>query len=305
MEYSGEKRSVHVSGFVAAVGLPNAGKSTLVNRFLREKISIVTPKPQTTRTNVTCILSTEDYQVVFIDTPGLLKPRYRMQEVMASFITNAVAGADIILVIIDSSRGEGSFHPRLVSFADEIGSKMTVVALNKIDLVRKHMLLGIIAKTHDLFPSAEIVPVSATDGDGADELFSVILSRLPEGPSYFPEDMISSESERFFASELIREAVFLTMEEEIPYASAVAIDQYEEKPELVIISASILVEKDSQKPILIGKGGRTIKDIGTRARLGIEEFLGTKVFLELRVKVRKDWRDKDVYLREVGLLKER
>ena len=305
MESTGEKRSIHISGFVAVVGLPNAGKSTLVNRFLKEKISIVTPKPQTTRTNVTCILSADDYQVIFIDTPGLLKPRYRMQEVMASFITNAVAGADIILVIIDSSRGEGSFHPRLVSFADEIGSKMTVVALNKIDLVRKYKLLGIIAKTHDLFPGAEIIPVSATEGDGADELFSVILSRLPEGPSYFPEDMISSESERFFASELIREAVFLVMEEEIPYATAVVIDQYEEKPELVVISASILAEKDSQKPILIGKGGRTIKDIGTRARLGIEEFLGTKVFLELRVKVRKDWRDKDVYLREIGLLKER
>jgi GTP-binding protein Era len=305
MENSAEQRSAHLSGFVAVVGLTNSGKSTLVNRFLREKISIVSSKPQTTRANVTCILSEEDYQVIFIDTPGLLKPRYRMQEVMASFITNAVAQADLILVIVDSSRCEGSFHPRLVGFADEIRSKKTVVALNKIDLVRKESLLGIIAGAHNLFHGAEIVPISATEGDGTDELFSVILRHLPEGPPYFPEDMISSESERFFASELIREAVFLVMEEEIPYATAVVIDRYEEKPELVVIGAAILVEKDSQKPILIGKGGRTIKDIGTRARLGIEEFLGTKVFLELRVKVRNDWRDKDIYLREIGLLKDR
>jgi len=305
MERSSGEGTGRVSGFVAVVGLPNAGKSTLVNRFLMKKISIVTPKPQTTRSNITCILTGDAYQVIFIDTPGLLTPRYRMQEVMASFITSAVSDADLILVLVDVSRHDGSFHPRLAGFAEEIRSRKTIVALTKIDLVRKDSLLGIIAGAHDLFHGAEIVPVSATEGDGMDDLFSVILGHLPEGPVYFPGDMISSESERFFASELIREAVFLAMDEEIPYATAAVIDRYEEKPGLVVIIASILVEKDSQKPILIGRGGRTIKDIGTRARLGIEEFLGTKVFLDLRVKVRKDWRDKDAYLREIGLLKGR
>jgi GTPase len=302
---SGELDTAHRSGFVAVVGLPNAGKSTLVNRFLKEKLSIVSSKPQTTRTNVTCILSAPGYQAVFIDTPGLLAPRYRMQEVMASFISNAVAEADIVLVIIDVSKFRGSFHPRLVEFAGEIANRQVVVALNKIDLVRKGSLLEIIAVADVLFHGAEIVPISAEFGDGVDDLFGVILARLPEGPAYFPEDTISTESERFFASELIREAVFITMKEEIPYATAVVIDQYEDKPEIVHIAASILVEKDSQKPILIGRKGAAIKDIGTRARLGIEEFLGKKVFLELFVKVRKDWRDKDLYLREIGMLKER
>jgi GTPase len=302
-EKPGEKR-IHRSGFVAVAGLPNAGKSTLVNRFLREKLSIVSPKPQTTRSNVTCILSAEDYQIVFVDTPGLLTPRYRLQEVMASFAANAVADADIVLVLIDSSRCEGSFHHRLKSFAEELGSKKAVIALNKIDLVKKPSLLGLIARTSELFPGAEIVPVCAADGDGVDELFSVILGALPEGPAYFPEDMISTESERFFAAELIREAVFLAMEEEIPYASAVVIEQYEENPDLTVIGASILVEKDSQKPIIIGKSGATIKAIGTKARLGIEAFLGGKVFLDLNVKVRKDWREKDSYLREIGMLRE-
>jgi GTPase len=303
-ESGAEEKKPHISGFVAVVGLPNAGKSTLVNRFLREKISIVSPKPQTTRSNVTCILSSDDYQVIFVDTPGILKPRYRMQEVMASYITAATQDADLILLIIDASRYSGELPPPLVGFAEEMRGKKIVVALNKIDLIpKKEVLLELILKTNELIPGAEIIPISATEGEGTDELFDVILNHLPEGPIYFPEDMISNESERFFASELIREAIFLTMEEEIPYSTAVIIEGFEEKPANVVITASILVEKDSQKPILIGKKGATIKEIGTKARLAIEEFLGIKVFLDLHVKVRKDWRKKDVFLREIGLLK--
>ncbi|MFA6472809.1 MAG: GTPase Era [Candidatus Latescibacterota bacterium] len=293
----------HKCGFVAVVGLPNAGKSTLVNRYLKEKISIVSMKPQTTRTNITCILSTDTYQIIFVDTPGLLKPRYRMQEVMASFVKSAVEEADVLLVIIDASRFKGEFPPILVNFAGEIRSKKVVVALNKIDLIKKTALLDIIAKADTLFKGVDIIPISAIDGDGTDELSAVLLNDIPEGPSLFPEDSISSEPERFFVSELIREAVFLTMKEEIPYSSAVIIDNYEEKDDLVVIIASILIEKESQKPILIGKSGSMIKNIGTKARLGIEEFLGRKVFLDLRVKVKKDWRTKDNYLREIGLIR--
>ncbi len=300
---SDSKPPVHRCGFVAVVGLPNAGKSTLVNRFLDTKISIVSSKPQTTRSNVTCILSTDDSQIIFIDTPGLLKPRYRMQEVMASFIANAVAEADVILILIDVAKYDGSLPQRIVEFADETAGRKRVVALNKIDLVKKESLLEIIARTNESFPGADIVPISASEGDGVDELFGVIRGMMPEAPKYFPDDIISNESERFFAAELIREAVFLAMDEEIPYSTGVIVEKYEEKTGITVIYASILVEKDSQKPILVGKNGHTIKEIGTKARIGIEEFIGSKVFLDLRVKVRKDWREKDVFLREIGLLK--
>lgn len=304
----------HICGFAAIVGLPNAGKSTLVNRYIKEKVSIVTPKPQTTRTNVTSILSSDNYQVIFLDTPGMLKPRYKMQEVMASFISHAINEADVILLIIDVSQftlkqGQGlEHHPAIVSFASDVRgrgfkSKTLTVALNKIDLVKKSHLLPLIQKTTELFPGVDIIPVSALNGDGTDELFSVILKKLPEGPKLYPDDIISSEPERFFVAELIREAIFLTMDKEIPYSSAVIIDQFEEKEPKNIIHASILIEKKSHKPIIIGKKGATIKEIGTKARLGIEEFLGRKVYLDLHVKVRKNWRKKDVFLRETGLLR--
>ncbi len=293
----------HICGFAAIVGLPNAGKSTLVNRYIKEKVSIVTPKPQTTRINVTSILSSDNYQVIFLDTPGMLKPRYKMQEVMVSFISRAVNEADLILLIIDVSLFRKEHHPDIVSFASDVRGKKIIVVLNKIDLVHKSHLLPLIQKTTELFHGVDIIPVSALNGDGTDELFSVILKELPEGPKLYPDDIISSEPERFFVAELIREAIFLTMDKEIPYSSAVIIDQFEEKEPKNIIHASILIEKKSQKPIIIGKNGATIKEIGTKARLGIEEFLGRKVYLDLHVKVRKDWRKKDVYLREAGLLR--
>jgi GTPase len=293
----------HKSGFVAVVGLPNAGKSTLVNRFLREKVTIVSPKPQTTRANVNCILSAKDYQVIFVDTPGILRPRYRMQEVMASFVGAAVSDADMVLTIIDAARFTGDFPEQLTEFAEQVRGRDLVVALNKIDLMKKDALLAIMQKAFEVFHGAEVVPISASNGEGVDELFDVILKRLPEGPSYFPEDIVSNESERFFAAELIREAIFLTMKEEIPYSTAVIIEGFEEKEGLAVITASILVEKDSQKPILIGKKGATVKDIGTRARRAIEEFIGSPIFLNLHVKVRPDWRKKDNYLRDIGLLK--
>ncbi|MCE5251918.1 GTPase Era [bacterium] len=300
---SANTSKAHVCGFVAIAGLPNAGKSTLLNRYMKEKVSIVSNKPQTTRVNVTSILTTNDYQIIFVDTPGILKPRYKMQEVMASFITRAVEESDVILVIADVSAFKGPFHSEFEEFAAKIDASRAVVALNKIDLVKKASLLEIIHETSQLFPGCEIVPVSAIDGDGTEELLSVILAKLPQSPALYPGDVISDAPERFFVSELIREAIFLTMKQEIPYSSAVIIDSFEEKKPKVVIHASILVEKKSQKPIIIGKNGSTIKDIGSKARHGIESFLGKDVFLDLRVKIREDWRNKDAFLREIGLIK--
>ncbi len=293
----------HKCGFVAIVGLPNAGKSTLMNLYFNEKVSIVSPKPQTTRANVTTILSSENYQIIFIDTPGLLTPRYRMQEVMASLIKNAIVSSDVIIIIIDAAKFNGQHSPYIVKFANEINLKKVIVALNKIDIIKKVKLLELIQKTSILFPDVEIFPISALYGDGTEEIFNAILKKLPVGNKLYPDDIISTEPERFFVSEIIREAIFLTMSEEIPYSSSVIVDDFYEKSAKTVIYASILVDKNSQKPIIIGKNGKAIKEIGTKARKGIEEFLGREVFIDLHVKVRRNWRKKDEFLREIGLEK--
>lgn len=303
MNKHSDSNTSHFCGFAAIVGLPNTGKSTLVNRFLREKVSIVSPKPQTTRTNINCILSTSDYQIIFVDTPGILKPKYRMQETMKACVTNAVGEADVILVLYDASTFRDSIHPEIVTIAGKIDVGKAVVALNKIDLVEKPLLLVIMEHMARLFPGADIIPISALKGQGTDELLSVILTKLPEGPSLYPEDIISCETERFFVSEIIREAVFHTMGQEIPYSSAVIIDSFEEKNAIVVINATILVERKSQKPIIIGKGGSMIKRIGIMARQRIKAFLGKDVYLELYVKVSDDWRNRPSMLREIGLIK--
>jgi GTP-binding protein Era len=203
--------------------------------------------------------------------------------------------------MVDTSAFKGSFDDRIVTFAIENASKNVIVALNKIDIIKKDSLLEMIKVTDALFPDTEIIPVSALTGNGTDILFDAMLTKLPVSPKLYPDDMISTEPERFFVAEIIREAIFLTTTEEIPYSSGVIIAGYEEKDTKTVIHASIIVEKNSQKPIIIGKNGATIKKIGTKARLGIEEFLGGKVYLDLHVKVRKDWRNIDTFLRETGL----
>lgn len=290
-------------GYVAIVGLPNAGKSTLMNLYLEQKVSIVSPKPQTTRANVTTILSGDDFQIVFIDTPGLLKPKYKMQEVMASLVGTAVNAADVIMFVVDCSAFSERLNPGELKVAKQLASRKVIIALNKIDLKKKHELLEIIQKYSEAFPGAEIFPISALKKDGTNELFGAILESIPEGVKLYPDDIISTEPEKFFVAEIIREAVFMSLNDELPYSSAVIIENYEEKSPKVVIHASILVEKDSQKPIVIGRKGDKIKEIGTKARLAIEEFLETEVYLDLNVKVRKDWRNKDIYLREIGLFK--
>ncbi|MFC1541147.1 GTPase Era [Candidatus Latescibacterota bacterium] len=293
-------KTEHVCGFVAIVGLPNSGKSTLMNSYLKEKVSIVTPKPQTTRSNVTTILSSDNYQIIFIDTPGMLRPQYKMQEVMASLVRKAVSDSDLILVMVDASKFNGKYAQPFIEFADDIKSKEVIVVLNKIDIIKKETLLEMIQVTAELFPDKEIVPISALKGSGTDILFTEIIKKLPISCKLYPDNIISTEPERFFVAEIIREAIFLTTTEEIPYSSSVIIEGFEEKKSNIVIHATIIVEKKSQKPIIIGKNGNTIKKIGTKARFGIEEFLNSKVYLDIHVKVRKDWRNNDNFLREIG-----
>lgn len=293
--------NAHICGYVAIIGMPNAGKSTLMNRYLHEKVSIVSPKPQTTRANVTTILSSEQYQIIFIDTPGILRPRYKMQEVMTSLVKKAISEADVVLLMIDASQFQNTLHPGILKLAGELKKRNILVAINKIDLVQKPKLLNMMKTIAEHFPDAEQVPISALTSENTDELFTCLLDMLPEGQKMYPDDIISTEPERFFVAEIIREAIFLSMEDEIPYASGVVIEAFKEKEKKTVIHASILVEKKSQKPIIIGKSGQMIKNIGIMSRRSIEEFLGRPVYLDLHVKIRNDWRNKDAFLREIGL----
>ena len=299
-EQQGDK-NIHICGYAAIIGMPNSGKSTLMNRYLHEKVSIVSPKPQTTRANVTTILSSDTHQVIFIDTPGILRPKYKMQEVMSSLLRKAIGEADVSLLLLDASSFKGELHEAIVGLSEELKSHKLIIALNKIDLVHKPKLLDMMKITAELFPGAEQLPISALTGDGTDKLFESLLSILPEGPKLYPDDIISTEPERFFVAEIIREAIFLSMEDEIPYSSGVVIENFEEKEQKTVIHASILVEKKSQKPIIIGKNGQMIKRIGIMSRRSVEEFLGRSVYLDLHVKIRNDWRNKDNFLREIGL----
>lgn len=284
------------AGYVAIIGEPNVGKSTLMNGLLQQKISIVTAKPQTTRQRVLGILSEENYQIVFLDTPGLLKPAYLLQKAMMESARSAIDEADLILYMIDAK------HPKLDETEILKKTKKPVfLVINKIDLIGKSHILPIIdeASKHPEF--REIIPVSASTLDGLPELKKCIVGALPEHPPYYPTDAVSDQSERFFAAEIIREKIFITFRQEIPYSTTVEILEFREKEgHKDFISAEIYVERNSQKGILIGKGGEALKSVGELARKGIEEFLGRKVFLELHVKVRENWRNDRAALKRLG-----
>ncbi len=287
-------------GYVALVGKPNVGKSTLANALLRFKLPIVTPKPQTTRHRVLGILSEPECQVILLDTPGLIQPRYALQAAMMRAAERAIAEADVVVCLLDASA------PVQEDDLDTIANlrarnKIVLIALNKIDLVPKASLLPVIAQLAQQFPEAEIIPISALQHHGLDELKQAILQRLPEGVPLYPEDQVTEHPERFFVAEIIREKIFERYGEEIPYATAVGIDEFKERPEgKDFISARIVVERPSQKAILIGKGGQALKALGKAARLEIEQFLGRPVFLKLWVAVREKWRSDDTLLREYG-----
>lgn len=294
------------SGMVAIVGPPNAGKSTLMNYFLGQKISIVTPKPQTTRNRIAGIVNEEDFQIVFLDTPGLHASREPLNVEMVKVAMESLLEVDLVLFLIDVSlplprKNRKEHDDKLLEYFNKITSP-AVLVLNKVDIVDKKILLPMIERYGDLYPFEAVIPVSALAGDGMADLREQIISFLPVGPRLFPEDIPTDASERFLCAEIIREKVFLMTGQEIPYSTAVLIDSFKEEPakRRITIHASIVLERDSQKGIVIGKGGAKLKQIGIASRKGIESLVGEKVVLKLWVKVKKNWSKNEHFLRELG-----
>ena len=287
-------------GFVALVGRPNVGKSTLMNHLVGARLSIVSDVPQTTRVPVRGILTRPGLQIVFIDTPGIHKPRHRLNEEMVKTAVEILREVDVVAVLVDAADGYGPGDRFVFDRVREAKARAFLV-LNKIDGMRKEDLLPLIDEAARLEIFDEIVPVSALTGENCDRLEQIIATRMPEGPAHFPPDMLTDLPQRLRVSEVIREQVFLRMRQEVPHAAAVLVDQFEDDGALVRIGATIFVERDTQKGIVIGEGGRMIKEIGSAARRGLESELGRKVHLALWVKVKESWRDDPALLRMLGL----
>jgi GTP-binding protein Era len=294
----------HRSGFVSIVGRPNAGKSTLLNALVGEKIAIVTEKPQTTRMNIQGILNVKAQrgrpagQIVFIDTPGVHKPDSRLNRKMMQEIHAALESRDLILLLVDATDKFGPADEQVLELVKRTGAPVFLL-LNKVDRLHKEKLLPIIEHYSRLHQFQEVIPISALKRDGLDKLIEKILRALPGGPPLFPEDQLTDQPERFLASEIIREKVLLKTGQEVPYATAVIVERYEELPKLTRISAAIYCEREGQKAILIGKGGEKLKAMGTAARQELEKRLNKKVFLELFVKVKPGWRQSAAFVEEL------
>ncbi|MBU4236116.1 MAG: GTPase Era [Proteobacteria bacterium] len=294
------------SGMVAIVGPPNAGKSTLMNALLEQKISIVTPKPQTTRNRILGIVNAEGYQIVLLDTPGLHKAREPLNQEMVRIAMDSLHGVDAVIYMIDVSlplpdRLKKEKGQELAGYMEQVSCPV-ILLLNKVDLLNKEKLLALIQAYAEIFPFHAIIPISALHGDGTDRLLAELLQVLPIGPRYYPEDIPTDATERFLVAEIIREKVFLLTGEEVPYSSAVLIESFKEDPVkgLITIHAAIVLERESQKGIVIGKGGLKLKSIGIAARKDIEKLLDQKVLLKLWVKVRKNWSQDENFLKELG-----
>lgn len=292
------------SGFVAIIGKPNAGKSTLLNSLLGTNLSIVTPKPQTTRKEVIGILTESDYQIVFLDTPGIIKPRYKLQEVMMEIIPAAIQSADIILVLLELDDVKKNLHPLhsdTISLLEKI-EVPKIALLTKIDLTKSKLeLIPLLSKIAEISKFDEIVPISAKNNENLTPVLDSILKYLPENNFYYDEESLSTLNNKFFASEIIREQVFLLTDEEVPYSTEVQVTEfYEREKGKWFIGAEIIVEKKTQKQIIIGKNGSLIKQIGLQSRIKIEELIEHDVFLELFVKVRADWRNNPTHLKSFG-----
>jgi GTPase len=289
---------MHKSGFVNIVGNPNVGKSTLMNALVGERISIITSKAQTTRHRILGIVNGDDFQIVYSDTPGVLKPNYRLQESMLNFSRSALTDADVLLYVTDVFDSQ----EKNADFVEKVNANPAPVLLilNKIDLIDQEKLIVLVEKWKAQIPRAEIFPISALEKFNIDVLFKRILDLLPESPPFFDKDQLTDKSERFFVTEIIREKILLNYEKEIPYSVEVEVEQFKEEENLIRINAVIYVERDSQKGIIIGHGGKSLKKVGTEARKDLEVFFEKKVFLELFVKVEKDWRNKDIKLRSFG-----
>lgn len=297
------------SGFVSIIGRPNAGKSTLLNALVGEKLAIVTHKPQTTRNRIQGIVNLKSRkskttgQAVFIDTPGVHKPDSPLSRRMMQEVYDALESRDLVLLIVDVTKKFGAGDQFVLDLLKKVDSPVFLL-LNKIDLIDKRKLLAIIAEYSERCDFKEVIPISATKKDGLNRLLEAVVSALPAGPRYFPEDQITDQPERFLVSEIIREKVLIAAAKEVPYASAVVVDQFEEGEKLVRIAATIYCEREGQKAILIGQRGAMLKKIGTAARIDIQRMLGIKVFLELFVKVRENWRESRAFLDDLDWRKQ-
>jgi len=297
------------SGFVSIIGRPNAGKSTLLNALVGEKVAIVTHKPQTTRNRIQGIVNTKNKkgkivgQVIFIDTPGVHKPDSPLSRRMMQEVYEALEGRDLVLLIVDVTQRFGAGDQFVLGLLKKVDSPAFLL-LNKIDLIDKRKLLAIIAEYSQRYDFKEVIPISATKKDGLKLLLEAVVNALPVGPRYFPEDQITDQPERFLVSEIIREKVLIVAAQEVPYATAVVVEQFEEGEKLVRIAATIYCEREGQKAILIGQRGAMLKKIGTSARLDIEKLLGTKVFLQLFVKIRENWRGSRAFLDDLDWRKQ-
>jgi GTP-binding protein Era len=288
----------HRSGFVNILGNPNVGKSTIMNALVGEKLSIITPKAQTTRHRIMGIVNGEDFQIVYSDTPGILNPRYKLQESMMSFVKTALNDADVILYVTDvsdSADKEGEYIAKIQKSGIPV-----IIAINKIDLTTQTELEKIVDSWHTAFPVSDIIPLSALKMFNLDVLLRSVLDKLPEGPAYFPKDQLTDKFERFFASEIIREKILFNYRKEVPYSVEIEIESFIEEKKIINIRAVIHVARDSQKGIIIGHKGQMLKKVGTESRIDMEDFFGRKVFLELYVKVSKEWRDKPLMLKKFG-----
>ncbi|MDS1029461.1 GTPase Era [Bacillota bacterium LX-D] len=288
------------SGFVAIIGRPNAGKSTLLNNIIGQKIAIMSDKPQTTRNKIQGVYTSEHSQIVFLDTPGIHKPKHKLGEYMVQTALNTIREVEAVLYVVDSTSPYGGGEEYILQILAQSKTPVLLI-LNKIDLIPKNEILTLIAEYSQRFNFAEIIPLSALQGENVQHLLDVLTSYLPEGPKYYPEDMVTDQPERLVIAELIREKIFTLTEQEIPHSVAVQVEVIQERKRgSVYIGASIYVERDSQKGIIIGKKGQMLKEIGQLARADIESLLGSRIFLELWVKVRSDWRTKTNYLQDFG-----
>jgi len=284
------------SGFVSLIGLPNAGKSTLLNALVGQKVAIVADKPQTTRTSIQGVYTSPGAQIVFVDTPGIHKADTPLNKRLMDTVRNAVEERDLLLFVVDAARNFSDEDRRALDLARK-GETPVVLVLNKIDLVKeKAKLLPLIEEYRRLYDFVDYVPVSAARGKGIDDLRKAIVTRLPEGPAYFPEDYVTDQPERFLAAELVREKVLLATRQEVPHSVSVTVDRWEETPNLTRIFATIRVERDGQKAIVIGAKGAMLKKIGTLARQEMERLFGVRIYLDLHVRVQPGWREKPAFL---------
>lgn len=300
-----EKQQTFKSGFIAIIGRPNVGKSTFLNHVIGQKIAIMSDKPQTTRNKIQGVLTTDDAQIVFIDTPGIHKPKHKLGDFMVKLATNTLREVDVILLMVDAAEGLGRGDQFIIEKLKEVNTPVFLV-VNKIDQVHPDELLPFITSYQQLHEFTEIIPISALKGNNIERLLEQCKLYLEEGPQYYPADQVTDHPERFIIAEFIREKVLHLTREEIPHSIAVLIDKVEKKKDrdLVHVMATIIVERPSQKGMIIGKQGWLLKEVGKQARADIEHLLGSKVFLEIWVKVQKDWRNKSFYLQDYGYSKD-